>query len=78
MIEIVIPKWGLTMDEAVLVTWLKEVGDEVAEGEAIAEVETDKADAELEAPGSGVLREITVSAGSNVAPGQVVGRIETS
>lgn len=78
MIDIVVPKWGLTTDEAVLVTWLKEVGDVVAEGEAIAEVETDKADAELEAPGAGVLREISVPAGSNVEPGQVIGRIEAS
>lgn len=78
MIDIVVPKWGLTADEAVLVSWLKQVGDDVAAGDAIAEVETDKADAELEAPGAGVLHEIIVPAGSNVEPGQVIGRIEVS
>lgn len=78
MIDIVVPKWGLTTEEAVLVTWLKEVGDEVDEGDAIADVETDKADTELVAPGAGVIREILVAAGDNVTPGQVIGRIEAS
>jgi len=76
MIDIVVPKWGLTAEEAVLVAWLKEVGDQVSEGEGVADMETDKADAELEAPATGVLREIIVAAGSTVEPGQVIGRIE--
>lgn len=78
MIDIVVPKWGLTTEEAVLVAWLKAVGDEVEEGEAIADVETDKADTELVAPGAGVIREVLVAAGGNVTPGQVIGRIEAS
>jgi len=76
MIEVVVPKWGLTMDEAVLVSWLKGVGDTVAEGEPLAEIETDKVDGELESPGSGVLSTLICAAGDRVEPGQVIGRIE--
>ena len=76
MTDIVVPKWGLTMEEAVLVTWLKQVGDAVTEGEGVADMETDKADAELVSPCAGVLSEIIVPAGSSVEPGQVIGRIE--
>ena len=78
MTDIVVPKWGLTAEEAVLVSWLKEVGDTVVEGEPIAEIETDKAEAELESPASGVLRERTSAAGDHVEPGQVIGLIEES
>lgn len=76
MIDIVVPKWGLTAEEAVLVAWIREVGDEVTEGDGVADMETDKADAELVSPATGVLREITVLAGSTVTPGEVIGRIE--
>lgn len=76
MIDVIVPTWGLTMDEAVLVDWLKQVGDVVAKGEPLAEIETDKTTAELESPASGVLRETTVAAGDSVEPGQVIGRIE--
>lgn len=76
MIDIVIPHWGLTMDDALLVGWIKEVGDEVAEGDGVADLETDKADAEIVSPAAGVLREILVGAGTTVVPGQIIGRIE--
>lgn len=76
MIDVVVPMWGLTMDEAVLVTWFKQVGDAVVEGEPIAEIETDKTQSELESPASGILREASVVEGESVEPGQVIGRIE--
>lgn len=76
MIDVVVPTWGLTMDEAVLVTWLKHEGDEVAEGDAIAEIETDKADSELASPATGVMRDVSVAEGAQVGPGQVIARIE--
>jgi pyruvate/2-oxoglutarate dehydrogenase complex dihydrolipoamide acyltransferase (E2) component len=75
MTDIVIPNWGLTMDDAVFLGWHKEVGDPVREGEAIAEVETDKTTAELESPATGVLAETFAAADDEVRPGQVVGRI---
>jgi 2-oxoglutarate dehydrogenase E2 component (dihydrolipoamide succinyltransferase) len=78
MTDVVIPQWGLTMDDAVFVGWLKQVGDRVVEGEAIAEVETDKTTADLESPAAGVLVETTAAAGDEVVPGQVVGRIDAT
>lgn len=76
MSDVVIPKWGLTMDEAVLVEWYKSVGDSVSEGEAIAEIETDKANSDIESPATGVVRDLLVEPGAAVVPGQVVARIE--
>ena len=53
--DIVMPKLSDTMEEGTILKWLKQVGDAIAAGEVIAEVETDKADMELEAEQSGVL-----------------------
>ena len=55
---IVMPKMSDTMEEGVVVKWLKHEGDRVASGEALAEIETDKAVLELEATTAGVLRKI--------------------
>ena len=52
---IVMPKLGFDMREAELVTWLKEIGDQVEKGEIVAEIESDKATLELEAQASGIL-----------------------
>lgn len=78
MIDVTVPKWGLTMDEAVLSAWLKSVGDVVAAGEPIAEIDTDKATGDLESPAAGVLAEVLVSEGTTLEAGQVVARIEES
>ncbi len=48
MIDVTVPQWGLTMDDAVIDKWLKAVGDRVVEGEALADLETDKVTAALE------------------------------
>ena len=75
MNEILVPQWGLTMEEAVLVTWFKQVGDPVAEGEAIAELETDKTNSELESSHAGTVLELCVAEGAEVVPGQVIARL---
>ncbi len=75
MKDVVVPQWGLTTDEATLLSWLKGVGDTVDAGEPLAELETDKTNAELESPFAGTLTEILVDEGANVIPGQVVARI---
>jgi pyruvate/2-oxoglutarate dehydrogenase complex dihydrolipoamide acyltransferase (E2) component len=75
MIDVVVPKWGLMMEDADVLRWLRAVGDPVSEGDPILELETDKATGEVEAPASGVLAEILVQTGDTVEPGQVVGRI---
>ena len=72
-IEVRLPELAESMASATLTAWLKEVGDDVTEGEPIAEVETDKTTVELEAPATGVLEAIQVAAGtSDVAVGAVL------
>lgn len=66
------PRFGDTMEEGLLVRWLKKEGDEVSPGEAIAEVETDKATLELESFEDGVLRKRLVEEGTSVAIGVAV------
>ena len=56
----------MTMHEATIVSWLKEVGEASSEGEPIAEGETDKMTVEIESPASGVLSAIHAEAGSTV------------
>ena len=63
-IEVTLPKWGLTMEEATLVDWLVKEGDQVSEGQALANVETDKVTNELESPAAGVIKKIYVAAGT--------------
>ena len=61
-----------TMEEGQLVRWLKSEGDEVAEGDVLAEIETDKATMELVARGSGVLRKRLLDEGGTAAVGSVI------
>jgi pyruvate dehydrogenase E2 component (dihydrolipoamide acetyltransferase) len=72
MNEIVMPKLSDTMTEGRLVSWKKQVGEEVRRGDVLAEVETDKANMELEAFTSGVLLEIRVQAGEQAEVGTVI------
>jgi pyruvate dehydrogenase E2 component (dihydrolipoamide acetyltransferase) len=66
------PKLSDTMEEGKILKWLKQVGDVVEAGEVLAEVETDKADMELEAADSGTLRAIAVPEGESAAVGAVI------
>jgi pyruvate dehydrogenase E2 component (dihydrolipoamide acetyltransferase) len=64
-----------TMEEGRLLTWMKNEGDEVKEGDVLAEVETDKATMELAARGSGVLRKRVIGEGDTAAVGTLIGVI---
>jgi pyruvate dehydrogenase E2 component (dihydrolipoamide acetyltransferase) len=64
-----------TMEEGRLVTWLKKEGDQVNEGDVLAEIETDKATMELVARGSGVLRKHMIAEGGSAPVGTVIGVI---
>src|SRR5690606_29269093 len=64
-----------TMEEGQLVRWLKSEGDEVSNGDILAEIETDKATMELVARGDGVLRKIFLADGGTAAVGAVIGGI---
>jgi pyruvate/2-oxoglutarate dehydrogenase complex dihydrolipoamide acyltransferase (E2) component len=70
------PNLGAEAAEGRVASWLKDAGDTVVEGEAIAEIETDKATVDLEAPASGTLREILVPAGAEAAVGAVLATID--
>lgn len=75
--EIRLPKLSDEMDAATIVRWLKHVGETVSAGEVIAELETEKAGVDLEAPSSGVMASILVAAGSEEVPvGTVLATIE--
>jgi pyruvate dehydrogenase E2 component (dihydrolipoyllysine-residue acetyltransferase) len=63
------PKWGLSMTEGRLVEWLVEEGGEVAVGDEVAEVETDKLNGPVECPVAGVLRRRVASAGETIPVG---------
>ncbi len=64
---VLMPKMSDTMEEGVIASWQKEVGDEVKSGDILAEVETDKATMELEAYEDGTLLYKAVEAGNSVA-----------
>lgn len=73
--RVVMPKLTDTMEEGVLIEWKKREGDPVQAGEALAEIETDKAVMDLEAFASGVLRKILVREGETVQSGTLLGVI---
>ena len=76
-IELKMPALSPTMEEGTLAKWLKAEGDEIAPGDIIAEIETDKATMEFEAIDDGVLGKIMVAAGTeNVAVGTVIAMLE--
>src|SRR5271155_4893484 len=73
--EITMPQLTDTMTEGTVIQWLKKEGDKVKSGEAIAEVETDKATMEMEIADSGTLAAILIGEGQKAAIGAVMGLI---
>jgi pyruvate dehydrogenase E2 component (dihydrolipoamide acetyltransferase) len=63
------PKLGDTMEEGKILRWLKQEGDDVKKGDALAEIETEKVNIEVESFSSGTLRKILVPAGETLAVG---------
>jgi pyruvate dehydrogenase E2 component (dihydrolipoamide acetyltransferase) len=70
------PKMGDAMEEGTIVKWLVSEGDEVSEGDAIAEIETDKASMEIEAEDSGTLAQFIVGEGDDVPVGEAIAFIQ--
>jgi pyruvate dehydrogenase E2 component (dihydrolipoamide acetyltransferase) len=73
--EIVMPRLSDTMDSGTIAKWLKGEGDSIKKGEIIAEIETDKANMELEAFSSGVLAQILVNEGQSARLGQPIAMV---
>ncbi|MFQ5611293.1 MAG: alpha/beta fold hydrolase [Anaerolineae bacterium] len=70
--EVVMPKWGLSMQEGLISQWLRQEGDQVEKGEPLLEVETEKITNVVEAPASGILARILYPVGSQVAVSRVI------
>ena len=72
MAEVNMPRLSDTMQEGTITRWFKHVGDEVKRGDVLAEVETDKANMEVESYDSGILEQVVVQEGETVPIGQVI------
>ena len=75
VVKVILAKLSPTMEEGTIVKWNKNEGDAVKSGDVLAEIETDKANMEMEALGSGVLRKILVPAGGKAPVGALIGVI---
>jgi pyruvate dehydrogenase E2 component (dihydrolipoamide acetyltransferase) len=73
--RVVLAKLSPTMEEGTVVKWSKQEGDAVKVGDVLAEIETDKANMEMEALGAGVLRKVLVPAGGKAPVGALIGVI---
>ena len=70
--NVLLPQWGMNMEDGTLTKWLVSEGDEIAEGQPLVEVETAKINSELESPASGVVAHIMAGEGSLVKVGELV------
>jgi 2-oxoglutarate dehydrogenase E2 component (dihydrolipoamide succinyltransferase) len=76
MADLVVPQLGESITEAVVATWLKQVGDSVAADEPVAELETDKITVQLPSPVAGKLTAQAAAVGTTVKVGDVIGAVE--
>jgi pyruvate dehydrogenase E2 component (dihydrolipoamide acetyltransferase) len=73
--DVIMPQMGESIFEGTITKWLKKPGDKVQRDEPLFEISTDKVDAEIPAPASGVLQEIKIAEGATVQVNTVVGTI---
>jgi multifunctional 2-oxoglutarate metabolism enzyme len=77
-VQIEMPQMGESVTEGTVLEWHKQEGEYVAEGETVVEVSTDKIDAEVPAPASGVITKLLVSPDDTVQIGQALAELDTS
>src|SRR6188474_1226667 len=70
--SVIMPALELAQETGKVLRWMKAPGDTVRKGEPIVEIETDKVTVEIEAPASGVLRDVTAREGDIVPVGQTI------
>lgn len=75
-IPIEMPKMGYDMEAGTIASWTKQVGDVVARGDVLAEIETEKSTVEMESLADGTLVEQTVAPGQEVPVGTVIGYLD--
>ena len=73
--EVVMPKWGLSMQEGLIIQWLKQEGETVEKDEPLLEVETEKMVSVVESPAAGILARILQPAESRVPVSQAIALI---
>ena len=73
--DVIMPQMGESIFEGTITKWLKKPGEKVQRDEPLFEISTDKVDAEIPAPASGVLQEIKVAEGNTVQVNTIVGTI---
>src|SRR6476469_8551 len=73
--DVVMPRLSDSMEEGTILRWLKSPGDEVALGEELVEIETDKANMVYEAPAGGSLIEVLAAEGDTLPIGEVIARV---
>jgi pyruvate dehydrogenase E2 component (dihydrolipoamide acetyltransferase) len=73
--DVIMPALGVAQETGTLLNWLKAEGQSVTKGEALMEIETDKATVEIEAPASGILADVTAQAGDEIPVGQKIALI---
>ena len=76
MADVVMPRLSDSMEEGTVLKWLKQVGDDVALGDELVEIETDKANMAYESDVAGTLSEILVNEGETVAIGSPIARVD--
>jgi pyruvate dehydrogenase E2 component (dihydrolipoamide acetyltransferase) len=76
--NVIMPALGVAQETGRVLKWLKTNSEQVIEGELLLEIETDKATVELDAPASGILRDVTAFAGDEVPIGTIIARIWTA
>ncbi len=74
-VDFTLPQLAETLKEGTVTRWLKQPGDQVAEGEPLVEIETDKVNNELESPVAGTLSEIVTPDGGTVSVGGLLARL---
>src|SRR6478735_3067126 len=78
MADVVMPRLSDSMEEGTILQWLKAIGDEVAVGDELVEIETDKANMAYEADVAGTLTEIVAAEGETLPIGAVIARVGDS
>ena len=76
-IEVILPKVDMDMETGVLTAWRVAAGDRVAQGDVLFDMETGKATMEVEAPASGVIRDLAEVTGAETPVGTIVAWIDT-
>ncbi|MDP2662995.1 MAG: dihydrolipoamide acetyltransferase family protein [Dehalococcoidia bacterium] len=76
-VQLLMPKFGMSMVEGTVVSWFKTEGERIQKGEPLLVIETDKVTVEVEAPWAGVLQQVLAKGGEDVPVGQSVGVLLT-